>query len=70
MVLAGIFPGSGSDPDFNMKLWNIGIRIFKGINDCKVYHFGSVVLRKKLMLKIKGINLVALVVKFFIKMGN
>ena len=42
------FPGSGSDPDFNMKLWNTGIRIFKGINNFKVYHFGSVVLRKKL----------------------
>ena len=42
------FPGSGSDPDFNMKLWNIGVRIFKGINNFKVYHFGSVVLRKKL----------------------
>ena len=42
------FPGTGSDPDFNFKLWNIGVRIFKGINDFKVYHFGSVVLRKKL----------------------
>jgi len=42
------FPGTGSDPDFNMKLWNIGIRIFKGINDFKVYHFGSIVLRKKI----------------------
>ena len=42
------FPGSGSDPDFNLKLWNIGIRIYKGINDFKVYHFGSTVLRKKL----------------------
>ena len=42
------FPGYGSDPDFNMKLWNLGVRIFKGINDFKVYHFGSVVLRKKL----------------------
>ena len=42
------FPGSGSDPDFNMKLWNLGIRIFKGINDFKVYHFGSIVLRKKI----------------------
>jgi len=40
------FPGSGSDPDFNMKLWNLGIRIFKGINDFKVYHFGSTVSRK------------------------
>jgi glycosyltransferase involved in cell wall biosynthesis len=42
------FPGTGSDPDFNFKLWNIGVRIFKGINDFKVYHFGSIVLRKKL----------------------
>jgi hypothetical protein len=31
-----------------MKLWNAGVRIFKGVNDCKVYHFGSVVLRKKI----------------------
>ena len=42
------FPGTGSDPDFNKKLWDIGIRIFKGINDFKVYHFGSIVLRHKL----------------------
>ena len=36
------------DPDFNKKLWDKGIRIFKGLNDFKVYHFGSIVLRKKL----------------------
>ena len=29
-----------------MKLWNEGVRIFKGINDFKVYHFGSIVTRK------------------------
>ena len=40
------FPGTGSDPDLNMKLWNNGVRIFKGINDFKVYHFGSIVTRK------------------------
>ena len=40
------FPGTGSDPDLNMKLWNYGIRIFKGINDFKVYHFGSIVTRR------------------------
>ena len=40
------FPGTGSDPDLNMKLWNEGVRIFKGINNFKVYHFGSVVTRK------------------------
>ena len=40
------YPGTGSDPDLNMKLWNNGVRIFKGINDFKVYHFGSIVTRK------------------------
>ena len=40
------FPGTGSDPDLNMKLWKLVIRIFKGINDFKVYHFGSIVTRK------------------------
>ena len=40
------FPGTGSDPDLNMKLWKQGVRIFKGLNDCKVYHFGSIVTRK------------------------
>ncbi len=40
------FPGTGSDPDLNMKLWTQGVRIFKGLNDCKVYHFGSIVTRK------------------------
>ena len=40
-------PGLGSDPDFNMKLWQIGVRIFKGLGDSRVYHFGSVSLRKK-----------------------
>ena len=39
------FPGTGSDPDLNMKLWNEGVRIFKGLNKCKIYHFGSVVTR-------------------------
>ena len=40
-------PGIGSDPDFNMKLWREGVRIFKGLNDFKVYHFGSITTRKK-----------------------
>ena len=40
-------PGLGSDPDFNMKLWKIGVRIFKGLGDCRVYHFSSLSLRKK-----------------------
>ena len=40
-------PGIASDPDFNMKLWNEGVRIFKGISKFKVYHFGSITTRKK-----------------------
>ena len=33
-------PGMGSDPDFSMKLWNMGIRLYKGVNKSRVYHFG------------------------------
>ena len=40
-------PGIGSDPDFNMKLWKMGVRIFKGLGNCRVYHFSSVTLRRK-----------------------
>ena len=47
------FPGTGSDPDLNMKLWNIGVRTFKGLKNCMVYHFGSVVTRKYKDKKIK-----------------
>ena len=44
-------PGIASDPDFNMKLWNQGVRIFKGLEKFKVYHFGSITTRKKHGLK-------------------
>ena len=44
-------PGIASDPDFNMKLWNHGVRIFKGLANFKVYHFGSITARKKDGLK-------------------
>jgi len=40
------FPGTGSDPDLNKKLWDLGVRVFKGIGSSKVYHFGSIVTRK------------------------
>ena len=43
-------PGIASDPDFNMKLWKKGVRIFKGLNNFKVYHFGSITTRKKKIL--------------------
>ena len=38
-------PGFASDPDLNMKLWNIGVRIFKGVSQSRVYHFGSLTTR-------------------------
>ena len=40
-------PGSGSDPDFNMKLWKKGVRLFKGLSSVRVYHFASMTLRKR-----------------------
>ena len=40
-------PGLGSDPDFSMKLWKIGVRLFKGLGSCRVYHFSSISLRKR-----------------------
>ena len=40
-------PTGGDDSDFAMKLWQINIRIFKGLGKCSVYHFGSVTTRKK-----------------------
>lgn len=32
-------PGMYSDPDFSMKMWRIGCRIFKGVGRSRVYHF-------------------------------
>ncbi len=40
------FPGAGSDPDFNMKLWNEGVRLFKSLSKSKIYHFKSKTLRR------------------------
>ena len=40
-------PTGGDDTDFAMKLWNSGVRIFKGLGSCSVYHFGSITTRKK-----------------------
>ena len=38
-----------------MKLWNIGVRIFKGLNLFKVYHFGSLTTRKNInIIKNRG----------------
>ncbi|MFT3749181.1 MAG: glycosyltransferase [Agriterribacter sp.] len=45
-------PGMYSDPDFSMKLWQMGIRLFKGVSESRVYHFGS--LSVKRIIKNKG----------------
>lgn len=34
-------PGYYSDPDFSMKLWQEGVRFFKGVSASRVYHFQS-----------------------------
>ena len=44
-------PGIGCDPDLNMKLWKSGVRIFKGLSNFRVYHFASIVLRKRQKFK-------------------
>lgn len=35
------FPGMYSDPDFSKKLWDTGIRYFKGLSESRAYHFVS-----------------------------
>lgn len=44
-------PGMYSDPDFSMKLWHAGVRIFAGVADSRIYHFMS-----KSTLKLKKKN--------------
>ncbi len=40
------FPGLYSDPDFSMKLYEAGVRHFKGIDSSRAYHFGSKTTRR------------------------
>ena len=48
-------PGDGSDPDLCCKLWFFAnIRIFKCLSKFKVYHFGSVTIRKNRLKKNNG----------------
>jgi len=39
-------PGMYSDPDFSMKLWQAGVRYFKGVAASRVYHFGSLSVKR------------------------
>ena len=56
-------PGFASDVDLNMILWKEGVRIFKGFNNFRVYHFGSITTRKKGIKKNDGTK------KFLLKWG-
>ena len=65
-------PGFASDPDLNMKLWNCGVRIFKGLSKSRIYHFGSITTRKnKDIIKNNGKKTFLLkwkiTVEFFVK---
>jgi len=44
-------PGFASDPDLNFKLWNEGVRVFKGVSKSRIYHFGSVTTRNNQKIK-------------------
>lgn len=50
-------PGDGSDPDLCCKLWFQNVRIFKCLSKFKVYHFGSVTIRKGNVKKNNGTKL-------------
>ena len=72
-------PGFSSDPDLNMKLWNIGVRIFKGVSLSRVYHFGSLTTRNnkkiipnngKIVFLLKWKFTVEFFTKHFLKRGS
>lgn len=50
-------PGMYSDPDFSKKLYDSGVRVFKGVGKSMVYHFGSKSTRKLKKSKGKGLFL-------------
>lgn len=49
-------PGMYSDPDFSMKLWELGVRQFKGVGKSRVYHFMSKSTGKLKHHKAKKVN--------------
>lgn len=69
-------PGMYSDPDFMMKLWQAGVRHFKGIEKSRVYHFMSKSTsrikkndgRKQFLLKWKISN--SVFSKYFLRLGE
>jgi glycosyltransferase involved in cell wall biosynthesis len=69
-------PGMYSDPDFMMKLWHMGIRVFKGVSVSRAYHFVSKTTkrvkknngRKQFLLK-WGISS-STFLKYYLKLGT
>jgi glycosyltransferase involved in cell wall biosynthesis len=47
-------PGFYSDPDFSMKLWQLGVRHFKGVARSRVYHFLEHSTKRLGRKKVKG----------------
>lgn len=69
-------PGMGSDPDMMMKLWQAGVRYYKGVSASRVYHFGSKTTARivhnngnKQFLQKWGISISTLN-KYYLKMGE
>ena len=69
------YPGLYSDPDFSMKLYEAGVRYFKGVDASRAYHFGSKSTRRinmnngsKQFLNKWGITSASFT-KFFLKRG-
>jgi glycosyltransferase involved in cell wall biosynthesis len=73
------FPGFYSDPDFSMKLWQLGVRNFKGVAQSRVYHFlehstkrlgnKKVTKGNRVFLNKWGIT-ASMFYKFYLKMGS
>jgi hypothetical protein len=71
------FPGMYSDPDLSMKLWQAGVRIFKGVAKSRVYHFmtkstGKLHIKsngRRLFLQKWGIT-ASVFYRFFLRMGT
>ena len=73
------FPGFYSDPDFSLKLWQIGVRNFKGVSRSRVYHFlehstkrlgnNKVVTGNHTFLNKWGIT-AGMFYKFYLRMGS
>lgn len=72
-------PGFYSDPDFSMKLWQVGVRRFKGVGKSRVYHFLEVSTTKlktdqknngrKIFLKKWGITS-RVFYRYYLRMGS